>query len=124
LAIQLPGKVFTHFQDWSADLYGGDQQWRSLSAYYCHSFFDAITAGGCWPVQPSPKTHTPTPRPATAAASFCSDELQWWERWVWLVHSPVCAAGLVASLMRVVATEWSSLSSRRCLGVLGGWEMS
>ncbi|NXV72433.1 MMP28 protein, partial [Atlantisia rogersi] len=44
LAIQLPGKVFTHFQDWSTDLHGGDQQQRSLSAYYCHSFFDAITA--------------------------------------------------------------------------------
>ncbi|XP_009573984.1 PREDICTED: matrix metalloproteinase-28-like, partial [Fulmarus glacialis] len=43
-AIQLPGKVFTHFQDWSVDLYGGDQQQRSLSAYYCHSFFDAITS--------------------------------------------------------------------------------
>ncbi|XP_065503204.1 matrix metalloproteinase-28 [Caloenas nicobarica] len=42
-AIQLPGKVFTHFQDWSVDLYGGDRQQRSLSAYYCHSFFDAIT---------------------------------------------------------------------------------
>lgn len=48
LAIQLPGKVFTHFQDWSVDLYGGDRQRRSLSAYYCHSFFDAITAGGCF----------------------------------------------------------------------------
>ncbi|PKK23608.1 matrix metallopeptidase 28 [Columba livia] len=42
-AIQLPGKVFTHFQDWSVDLYGGDRQQKSLSAYYCHSFFDAIT---------------------------------------------------------------------------------
>ncbi|XP_010074205.1 PREDICTED: matrix metalloproteinase-28, partial [Pterocles gutturalis] len=44
LAIQLPGKVFTHFQDWSSDLSGRDRQQRSLSAYYCHSFFDAITA--------------------------------------------------------------------------------
>ncbi|XP_054022543.1 matrix metalloproteinase-28 [Dryobates pubescens] len=43
-AIQLPGKVFTHFQDWSSGPYGADQQQRSLSAYYCHSFFDAITA--------------------------------------------------------------------------------
>ncbi|NXX98248.1 MMP28 protein, partial [Centropus bengalensis] len=43
-AIQLPGKVFTHFQDWSTDPYGGDEQQRSLSAYYCHSFFDTITA--------------------------------------------------------------------------------
>ncbi|KAM8797314.1 matrix metalloproteinase-28 [Eudromia elegans] len=43
-AVQLPGKVFTHFQDWSMDLAGGEQQQRSLSAYYCHSFFDAITA--------------------------------------------------------------------------------
>ncbi|XP_010002128.1 PREDICTED: matrix metalloproteinase-28 [Chaetura pelagica] len=43
-AIQLPGKVFTHFQDWSTDLYSEDQQQRSLSTYYCHSFFDAITA--------------------------------------------------------------------------------
>uniref|UniRef100_A0A8V5GMQ6 Uncharacterized protein n=1 Tax=Melopsittacus undulatus TaxID=13146 RepID=A0A8V5GMQ6_MELUD len=46
LAIQLPGKVFTHFQDWSTDPYGGDRQQRSPSAYYCHSFFDAITADG------------------------------------------------------------------------------
>ncbi|XP_056362719.1 matrix metalloproteinase-28 isoform X3 [Oenanthe melanoleuca] len=45
-AIQLPGKVFTHFQDWNTDLYGRDQQQRSLSTYYCHSFFDAITADG------------------------------------------------------------------------------
>ncbi|XP_030328256.1 matrix metalloproteinase-28 isoform X3 [Strigops habroptila] len=44
LAIQLPGKVFTHFQDWSADPYDGDRQQRSLRAYYCLSFFDAITA--------------------------------------------------------------------------------
>ncbi|XP_064379439.1 matrix metalloproteinase-28 isoform X2 [Dromaius novaehollandiae] len=43
-AIQLPGKVFTHFQDWSTDLFGGERRQRSLSAYYCHSFFDAITA--------------------------------------------------------------------------------
>ncbi|XP_051492041.1 matrix metalloproteinase-28 [Apus apus] len=43
-AVQLPGKVFTHFQDWSTDLYSEDQQQRSLSTYYCHSFFDAITA--------------------------------------------------------------------------------
>ncbi|XP_042647776.1 matrix metalloproteinase-28 isoform X2 [Tyto alba] len=43
-AVQLPGKVFTHFQDWNTDFYGRDQQQRSLSAYYCHSFFDAITA--------------------------------------------------------------------------------
>ncbi|XP_010293272.1 PREDICTED: LOW QUALITY PROTEIN: matrix metalloproteinase-28-like, partial [Phaethon lepturus] len=45
-AIQLPGKVkvFTPFQDWSADLYARDRQQRSLSAYYCHSFFDAVTA--------------------------------------------------------------------------------
>ncbi|XP_071672920.1 matrix metalloproteinase-28 isoform X3 [Patagioenas fasciata] len=42
-AIQLPGKVFAHFQDWSVDLYGGDRQQKSLSSYYCHSFFDAIT---------------------------------------------------------------------------------
>ncbi|NXU12826.1 MMP28 protein, partial [Pardalotus punctatus] len=45
-AVQLPGKVFTHFQDWSTDLYGRDRQQRSLSTYYCHSFFDAITADG------------------------------------------------------------------------------
>ncbi|XP_063258572.1 matrix metalloproteinase-28 isoform X3 [Prinia subflava] len=45
-AIQLPGKVFTHFQDWDTDLYGRDRQQRSLSTYYCHSFFDAITADG------------------------------------------------------------------------------
>lgn len=57
-AIQLPGKVFTHFQDWNTDLYGRDRQQRSLSTYYCHSFFDAITAGGCWPVRPSPKMCT------------------------------------------------------------------
>ncbi|NXG06398.1 MMP28 protein, partial [Sakesphorus luctuosus] len=44
LAIQLPGKVFTHFQDWNTDLYGRDQQQRSLNTYYCHSYFDAITA--------------------------------------------------------------------------------
>ncbi|XP_017684331.1 PREDICTED: matrix metalloproteinase-28 [Lepidothrix coronata] len=43
-AIQLPGKVFTHFQDWNTDLYGRDQQQRSLSTYYCHSYFDAITS--------------------------------------------------------------------------------
>ncbi|NXU77935.1 MMP28 protein, partial [Oreotrochilus melanogaster] len=43
-AIQLPGKVFTHFQDWNMDLYSKDQKRRSLSSYYCHSFFDAITA--------------------------------------------------------------------------------
>lgn len=49
-AIQLPGKVFTHFQDWNTDLYSRDRQQRSLSTYYCHSFFDAITAGGCWSV--------------------------------------------------------------------------
>lgn len=67
-AIQLPGKVFTHFQDWNADLDGRDQQHRRLSTYYCHSFFDAITAGGCWPVSPSPKKCTPTPRPSAAAA--------------------------------------------------------
>ncbi|NXR97021.1 MMP28 protein, partial [Hypocryptadius cinnamomeus] len=45
-AIQLPGKVFTHFQDWNTDLYSRDRQQRSLSTYYCHSFFDAITADG------------------------------------------------------------------------------
>ncbi|XP_023794932.1 matrix metalloproteinase-28 [Cyanistes caeruleus] len=45
-AIQLPGKVFTHFQDWNTDLYSRDREQRSLSTYYCHSFFDAITADG------------------------------------------------------------------------------
>ncbi|XP_030818521.1 matrix metalloproteinase-28 isoform X3 [Camarhynchus parvulus] len=45
-AIQLPGKVFTHFQDWNTDLYSRDRQQRSLSTYYCHSFFDAITSDG------------------------------------------------------------------------------
>lgn len=90
-AVQLPGKVFTHFQDWSTDLYRGDEQQRSLSAYYCHSFFDAIATGGCWSVQPSPKTCTPTPCPSAAAACFCCDKLQRWERWVWLVHSLICA---------------------------------
>lgn len=46
-AVQLPGRVFTHFQDWSGDLYGGDRQRQGASTYYCHSFFDAVTAGGC-----------------------------------------------------------------------------
>ncbi|NXS14978.1 MMP28 protein, partial [Neodrepanis coruscans] len=45
-AIQLPGKVFTHFQNWNVDLYGRDRQQRSLSTYYCHSYFDAVTADG------------------------------------------------------------------------------
>lgn len=67
-AIQLPGKVFTHFQDWNMDLYSRDRQQRSLSSYYCHSFFDAITSGGCWPVGPSPKMCTPTPCPSAAEA--------------------------------------------------------
>lgn len=53
MAIQLPGRVFTHFQDWSGDLYGEEHQRRSLSTYYCHSFFDAITAG-VWPQAFSP----------------------------------------------------------------------
>ncbi|XP_047924187.2 matrix metalloproteinase-28 [Anser cygnoides] len=43
-AVQLPGRVFTHFQDWSGDLYGGDRQRQGASTYYCHSFFDAVTA--------------------------------------------------------------------------------
>ncbi|XP_071882068.1 matrix metalloproteinase-28 isoform X1 [Anas platyrhynchos] len=43
-AIQLPGRVFTHFQDWSGDLYGEDRQRQGASTYYCHSFFDAVTA--------------------------------------------------------------------------------
>lgn len=107
LAVQLPGKVFTHFQDWNTDLYGGDRQQRSLSAYYCHSFFDAITSGGFRSVQPSPKTRGPTPRPSTAAACFCSDKLQRWERWVWLVHSPICAprAGGITSAHRCRGVE-------------------
>ncbi|NXQ11789.1 MMP28 protein, partial [Peucedramus taeniatus] len=71
-AIQLPGKVFTHFQDWSTDLYGRDREQRSLSTYYCHSFFDAITADGdhnlyifkgshYWVVSASGNTSDPRP---------------------------------------------------------------
>ncbi|XP_064250508.1 matrix metalloproteinase-28 isoform X4 [Passer domesticus] len=71
-AVQLPGKVFTHFQDWNTDLYGRDREQRSLSTYYCHSFFDAITADGdynlyifkgshYWVVSPSGNASDPQP---------------------------------------------------------------
>lgn len=124
-AVQLPGKVFTHFQDWSTDLYSRDRQQRSLSAYYCHSFFDAITAGECWPAQASPETRTPTPRPSAAAASFCSDKLQRWERWLWLVHSPICApgAGGITDAHRCRRVE-CILRTQRWLGVLQGGKTS
>lgn len=82
-AIQLPGKVFTHFQDWSSDPYSMDQQQRSLSAYYCHSFFDAITAGGCcWVLLSAALSQLMPPCPSPPAG-----KLQAWEGWVWLVHS-------------------------------------
>ncbi|KAJ6655688.1 hypothetical protein lerEdw1_004741 [Lerista edwardsae] len=42
-AVQLPGKLFTHFQDWSQDLKGSKRQEGNLSPHYCWSFFDAIT---------------------------------------------------------------------------------
>ncbi|XP_019355051.1 matrix metalloproteinase-28 isoform X2 [Alligator mississippiensis] len=42
-AVQLPGKVFAHFQDWSRTFPGGTQQQGRHVSYYCHSFFDAIT---------------------------------------------------------------------------------
>ncbi|XP_044312062.1 matrix metalloproteinase-28 [Varanus komodoensis] len=41
--VQLPGKLFAHFQDWSQDLDGRRHQDPSLSSHYCWSFFDAIT---------------------------------------------------------------------------------
>ncbi|XP_066492014.1 matrix metalloproteinase-28 [Tiliqua scincoides] len=42
-AVQLPGKLFTHFQDWSQDLKDRNRQEGHLSPHYCWSFFDAIT---------------------------------------------------------------------------------
>ncbi|NXI74016.1 MMP28 protein, partial [Anseranas semipalmata] len=89
-AVQLPGRVFTHFQDWSVDPYGGDRQWQSPSAYYCHSFFDAITAdadhslyifkgGHFWVVPASGNASQPQPLharwpglPASIDACACS----------------------------------------------------
>ncbi|KAL8198784.1 UNVERIFIED_CONTAM: hypothetical protein K2H54_023979 [Gekko kuhli] len=47
--VQLPGKVFAHFQDWSQDIEGREHQEGNHGAHYCRSFFDAITVGGrCW----------------------------------------------------------------------------
>lgn len=111
-AIQLPGKVFTHFQDWSTDLYGGDRQQRSLSAYYCHSFFDAITTGGCLLVQPSPKTCTPQlaavlqqPGSALISSSGGKGGLGW-------STAPYVLLGLVALLMHVAVAEWSIMRTQ------------
>ncbi|XP_034995981.1 matrix metalloproteinase-28 [Zootoca vivipara] len=41
--VQLPGKLFAHFQDWSQDLEGTEHQGGDHSSHYCWSFFDAIT---------------------------------------------------------------------------------
>ncbi|KAM4795895.1 matrix metalloproteinase-28 [Rhinophrynus dorsalis] len=42
--VQLPGKQFTHFQDWSTES-SGDEDVRLKGSYYCQSVFDAITWG-------------------------------------------------------------------------------
>ncbi|XP_061461114.1 matrix metalloproteinase-28 [Rhineura floridana] len=41
--VQLPGKLFAHFQGWSQDLEGTEHRNGDLSSHYCWSFFDAIT---------------------------------------------------------------------------------
>ncbi|XP_048375146.1 matrix metalloproteinase-28 isoform X2 [Sphaerodactylus townsendi] len=43
LYVQLPGKLFARFQDWSQDIEGREHLNRNRSAHYCKSFFDAIT---------------------------------------------------------------------------------
>ncbi|XP_063002483.1 matrix metalloproteinase-28 [Elgaria multicarinata webbii] len=41
--VQLPGKLFARFQDWSQHLDAPERQESNLSSHYCWSFFDAIT---------------------------------------------------------------------------------
>uniref|UniRef100_A0A5F8GP25 Matrix metallopeptidase 28 n=1 Tax=Monodelphis domestica TaxID=13616 RepID=A0A5F8GP25_MONDO len=53
VAEQLPGKLFTNFEDWDSHR-PWDTKPGARGPYYCHSFFDTITAGSrCWRFQGS-----------------------------------------------------------------------
>lgn len=101
------------------DLYGGDRQQKSLSAYYCHSFFDAITTGGCLFVQPSPKTCTSQLAPVLQQPCSALINSSGGKGGFGGSTAPYALLGLVALLMHIAVAECSILRTQQWLGVLG-----